>query len=146
LSAYFDTGVLVKLYCLEANTPEAVKLVGQFNPPLAFTHWQEIEIKNALRLKLFRKELTSAESKKALGALQTDLASGVLQRASYNITAVFRIADDLSERHTASLGCRTLDILHVAVAKVINADAFVTFDIRQAALATKEGLKVEGPA
>lgn len=143
MSAYFDTGVLVKLYCLEVNTPEAVKLVEQFNPPLVFTHWQDTEIKNALRLKLFRRELTSTELKLALGSLQIDLASGLLRRASYDIAAVFRTADELSERHTASLGCRTLDILHVAVAKVIGVADFVTFDTRQALLATKEGLNVK---
>lgn len=142
MNAYFDTGVLVKLYCIEVNTPEAVKLVKQFTPPIVFCHWQEIEIKNALRLKLFRKELTATELKKALGNLQADIASGLLQRVTYDIGAVFRMANEFSERHTATLGCRTLDILHVAVAKEIGARTFVTFDTRQAAIAAKAGMEV----
>ena len=142
MNAYFDTGVLVKLYCPEANTSEAVELVKRFTPPIPFCHWQEIEIQNALRLKLFRKELTAPVLKKALGNFQTDIESGLLQRVSYDMGDVFRVASELSGRHTATIGCRTLDILHVAVAKVIGAVAFVTFDVRQAAIAAKAGLKV----
>jgi len=55
---------------------------------------------------------------------------------------VFRVAGELSGRHTAAIGCRTLDILHVAVAKVIGAKIFVTLDARQAAVAAKAGIKV----
>lgn len=142
MNAYFDTGVLVKLYCPEPNTPEAVKLVQRFQPPLPFCHWQEIEIQNALRLKVFRKELTPAQLKKALANFQADIDSGLLKRVPYEIGDVFRVAGELSRRHSAMIGCRTLDILHVAVAKVIGATAFVTFDVRQAAIAEKAGLKV----
>jgi hypothetical protein len=37
----------------------------------------------------------------------------------------------------------TLDILHVAAAMILRADTFLTFDKRQAALATTAGLRVE---
>lgn len=142
MNAYFDTGVLVKLYCPESNTPEAVVLVKRFDPPIAFCHWQEIEIQNALRLKLFRKEFTAAGLKKALGLLQADVESGLLRRVPLDMGEVFRVAGELSGKHTATMGCRTLDILHVAVAKVLGSRIFVTFDARQAAVAAKAGLKV----
>jgi predicted nucleic acid-binding protein len=124
------------------NTPEAVALVKRFNPPIPFSHWQEIEIQNALRLKLFRKEMTAAVLKKALGNFRVDIESGLLQRVPYDMERVFRVAGELSGKYTALIGCRTLDILHVAVAKVIGAKIFVTMDARQAAVATKAGLKV----
>jgi predicted nucleic acid-binding protein len=142
LNAYFDTGVLVKLYCPETNTPEAVALVKRFNPPIPFCHWQEIEIQNALRLKLFRKELTASVLKKALKNFQVDVEGGLLQRVPFDMGEVFRVAGELSGKYTALIGCRTLDFLHVAVAKVIGAAVFVTFDARQAAVAVKAGLKV----
>lgn len=44
-----------------------------------------------------------------------------------------------------TLGCRTLDILHVACATVLNADVFVTYDKRQRALALVAGLNVLPP-
>ncbi|MCX6968083.1 MAG: type II toxin-antitoxin system VapC family toxin [Verrucomicrobia bacterium] len=142
MNAYFDTGVLVKLYCPEANTPEAVKLVQRFQPPLPFCHWQEIEIENALRLKVFRKEFTPLQLKKALVNFQEDIGGGLFKRVSYDMKDVFRVAGELSGRYAMTLGCRTLDILHVAVAKVIGVETFVTFDTRQAAVAAKAGLKV----
>jgi predicted nucleic acid-binding protein len=52
-------------------------------------------------------------------------------------------ADELSAGHSAILGCRTLDIIHVAVAVVIGAKEFVTFDARQAAMAKQAGLTVK---
>ena len=42
----------------------------------------------------------------------------------------------------STLGCRTLDIIHVAAALVLGAKEFVTFDARQGALAKKVGLTV----
>ena len=44
---------------------------------------------------------------------------------------------------TTTLGCRTLDIIHVAAALVLEAKEFVTFDTRQAALAKQAGLTVK---
>ena len=47
------------------------------------------------------------------------------------------------DAYFSSLGCRTLDIIHVAAALVIGAKEFVTFDGRQAAMARKAGLTVK---
>jgi uncharacterized protein len=52
-------------------------------------------------------------------------------------------AEELSAGHAATLGCRTLDIIHVAAAVVIGVSDFVTFDNRQAALAKLCGLTVK---
>lgn len=43
----------------------------------------------------------------------------------------------------AILGCRTLDIIHVAAALVLGTKEFVTFDGRQGALAKQAGLTVK---
>ena len=43
---------------------------------------------------------------------------------------------------TLRLGCRTMDILHVACAIEIAATEFLTFDQRQHSLALHAGLKV----
>jgi hypothetical protein len=40
------------------------------------------------------------------------------------------------------LGCRTLDVLHVACACELAADHFLSFDQRQKTLARKAGLNV----
>ncbi len=51
MGVYVDTGILVKLYVKEATTPQAIALVLGFPAPLPLTHIQELEIRNALRLK-----------------------------------------------------------------------------------------------
>ena len=55
-------------------------------------------------------------------------------------------AADLSRKHTAELGCRTLDVLHVASALELKFKRFLTFDSRQQALARKLRLRVVIPA
>jgi len=47
--------------------------------------------------------------------------------------------------HTAALGTRTLDVLHVASAVTLEATHFVSYDRRQVALATAAGLRVLAP-
>lgn len=48
----------------------------------------------------------------------------------------------MTER-TPILGCRSLDILHVAAARLLEAERFITADKRQAALAEGERLTVD---
>jgi hypothetical protein len=45
-------------------------------------------------------------------------------------------------RRTPTLGCRSLDVLHVAAARLLDAKVFLTADRRQASLAEGEGLAV----
>lgn len=52
------------------------------------------------------------------------------------------LADELGERHTAELGVRNSDLLHVAAAVSLKATIFLTCDQRQLALARAAGLKV----
>ena len=63
-------------------------------------------------------------------------------RTAMKWPAVFRLATRLSERHSASYGTRSLDILHVAAATVMRVEHFVSFDARQRVLAAALGIKV----
>jgi predicted nucleic acid-binding protein len=143
MDAYFDSGIIVKLYVREATSPEAVRLVGAYAAPYWLTHWQALEVKNAIRLKAFRKEITAAEMNQSIAAFQQDVASGRWQRPVYSAGVVEEKADELSASHSAIIGCRTLDIIHVAVAIVTGAKEFVTFDGRQALMAKQAGLTVK---
>jgi predicted nucleic acid-binding protein len=146
LSAYFDTGVLLKSYVTEKNSAVADALILQAAVPIPFTHFHEIELRTALRLKRGRGEITDAELKGALRSLQEDIDAGRLKKPAYDLPDVFHKAEELSAKHAAITLSRSLDILHVAAAVVIGAKNFVTFDARQAALATRAGLKVKTQA
>jgi predicted nucleic acid-binding protein len=142
MTAYFDSGVLTKLYCMEADSQKAASIVEHYDPPYPFTHWQEIEIRNALRLKGFRKELTEREIEESLALIREDIKTGVLKRPPYDLEEVFKMAEILSAEYAFVTGCRTLDILHVAVARTIGVGEFCSFDVRQRQLAVKAGLHI----
>jgi hypothetical protein len=142
VGAYFDSGILVKNYCRELTSPEAISLILAEPLPLPLTHLQEAEVRNALRLKLFRREMTSTALKGSLSLLDEDIREGRFERPIYNAWAVYRRAEFLSRLHTSTTGARMLDILHVAAALEIEAIRFASFDQRQRAVAKKAGLKV----
>ena len=139
---YFDSGVIVKLYVPEPSSPDAVRLVTAGPPPAPLTDWQALEVRNALRLKRFRGEITARELRSALRAFAEDERLGRWQRPVLDLAETVRRAESLSARHAPALGCRTLDILHVAAATVLGVRDFVSFDGRQRQLARKVGLRV----
>jgi predicted nucleic acid-binding protein len=140
--AYFDSSVLVKAYCLETTSPQALALIRRFKPPFLFTPLHAIEIKNALRLKRHRRELSRSQMRGAIENLQHDIDSGFYYVPDLDFREVLDHAEFLSAAHTAAVGARSLDILHVAAANLLGARQFVSFDRRQRSLASKSGLKI----
>jgi len=70
---------------------------------------------------------------------------GWLVELAVDWDAAFEIACDLSQKHTDRTGGRAIDLLHVAFAKSIEAESFLTTDERQGGIARAEGLKVIAP-
>jgi predicted nucleic acid-binding protein len=143
MNAYFDTAIILKLYVREATSPEAVRLANECPTPYLLTPWQEIEARVALRLKAFRKEITAAEMEASVQAFDEDVLSGRWRKPNYEEATVWRHARELCDRHASKIGCRTLDLLHVAIALSLGVSTFVTFDERQRAVAKLEGLIVK---
>ena len=143
MDAYFDSAIIVKLYVQEATSPDAIRLAGAYAAPYVLTQWQALEVKNAIRLKTFRAEITAAEMNQSIAAFEQDIGAGRWHRPAYTTAAIELKADELSAGHSATLGCRTLDIIHVAAALVLGIKEFVTLDVRQGALAKKAGLTVK---
>jgi len=142
LNAYIDSGILVKNYCEEANTSTAINLIMAERLPLPLTRLQEMEVRNALRLKFFRREISALELDQSLDLLSADVREGRFEVCRYNENEVYRRAEQLSRQFTSSTGARTLDILHIAAALEIGSTRFVSFDLRQRTVAKKAGLKV----
>ncbi len=142
MNHYADSSFLVSCYVSDANTPRAKAYLLQTGEPLVFTALHALEVRNAFRLGVFRGLFTAAEASAARANLEADLRSGRLVKKSVNWPVVLRIAARFSERHSATVGTRSLDILHVAAAKALRAVEFVSFDGRQRTLAATVGLKV----
>jgi predicted nucleic acid-binding protein len=141
LKIYFDTGLILKLYSFEPNSAPAIALIQSHGVPIILSGLQQTELRNALHRKRARGEMTPAQLKKALKDLQRDLDSGVLLSPRVDWPEVWRKADRLTAKYAPVTSCRTLDVLHVAVALHLDVRIFGTTDRRQLLLAAKAGLK-----
>lgn len=141
-AGYADTGVMVKGYVLESDSEAAVGILESLGEPLLYSHLHTIEIPNAIRLKRFRGEITKAQEIAANRAFLSDIESGVLTPCDYDLGEVFLLAERLSAKHSAIIGTRSLDLLHVAAALEAGATHFASLDTRQRKIASLNGLKI----
>lgn len=139
MSAYADTSFLVSLYTPDVNSPAAARFMKHAELPLAITPLGELELMNALQLRVFRKELSAGKVRAAAALFREDLAAGILAIRPLS-APVFERAKHLARTRTANLGTRTLDLLHVASAVVLQSDFFYSFDRHQLQSARAEGL------
>ena len=142
MTAYADTAFLCSLHAPDAHTGRVVAWLQRPRAPLPFTGLHRLEFRNALRLRVFRKEITPEQRELAIQAMLSDIADDVFAYAEPSWPEVLMEAERLSAGHTESIGIRSLDILHVASALVLGAKDFLTFDTRQGTLAKAAGLRV----
>ena len=140
---YVDTSVIVKLYFKEKYSRKASIWLKENNEAIPLTSFHELELINAINLKQFRTEITPDETRLILSRFEEHEISGIYYRPQLDWSAIFIHAIDLSKKHSASIGSRSLDILHVASALSISADRYLTLDDRQTRLAALAGLKIE---
>ena len=140
--AVADTSFLFSLYGADAHTAAARSWIGRKREPVAITLLGRYELGNALRFAAFRNAISGADCASALAAFESDLKVGYLQLAPCDFPAIIGEAQRLSELHTLAGGHRSFDILHVATARTLKADAFLSFDAKQRKLARAVGLPV----
>jgi predicted nucleic acid-binding protein len=138
VTAYPDTSFLVSVYLTDAHSSEADQLMFEYRSSLVLTPLHELEFSNAVELAVFRRAITATQATKARADFEQDVAHWTLHPLPVN---TFARAVTLARRHTARRGTRSLDILHVAAALTLGAEAFLTFDHRQHRLAKAEGLR-----
>ena len=109
------------------------------------TRFGRAEIVNSVHLAVHRKYIEDRAARAAIADLDADVREGRLAIVDLPWRRALDLATELSVRHTAALGTRTLDVLHVAAALTLEARRFVSYDRRQAALARAVGLRVLAP-
>ncbi len=144
LSPSPDPSFLISLYGDDAHTARARSWLGSHGGTLPVTALALFEHANALRCAAFRKAISREDALGSLQAVAHDLKFGMLVIAGPSLPDVLAEAERLSARHSLVGGFRSFDILHVAAARVLKADVFLSFDVAQRNLATAAGLKV-GP-
>jgi predicted nucleic acid-binding protein len=142
MRAYVDTSVLGALFLPEAESARAAALVQRMQEPLAFTPLHRLELRNAIRLAVLRRRITALQATATLHQQESHERAGFFMSATPMWNDVYAQAELLSADNSAELGCRALDILHVAAALTFGVREFYTFDQDQARLARAAGLKV----
>jgi predicted nucleic acid-binding protein len=140
---FADTSFLVSLYVDEKPSPVARSYTEKAEEGLVFTPFHRLELRTALRLRVFRGEITKHQLRKSFQLIESDLQEGVLLHISFNWTDVLRQAEEIAEAYLIEVGTRSGDLLLVAAAIVLGTTEFCTFDQRQAELAKCAGLKVK---
>ncbi len=112
--------------------------------------WHRVEVLNSIR-QLARhpdaaRRLSRAEAKALIHRLETDVRLGYFTHLEADWRDVLRTANEVSIASGFDLACRAPDLLHVAYAKELAADVFVSFDEDQLTLAAAAGLKTTKPA
>jgi len=140
---FCDSSFLASLFVeRDALHVPACRIAQRFTAPMPYTLLGELEVLNALNRGLGEKMIDHASYAATLKKIAGDEADGFLIRRAINQVRHFEKARQLSKRFTGEMFCRSLDLLQVAAAVVLGAETFVTFDARQAKLATAAGLIV----
>jgi predicted nucleic acid-binding protein len=140
LKLYIDSSVLVKLYYPELESKVFAEWIKKQKQAIIFTHFHELEITNAFALKAFRNEISEEKFKDFRNVLEKDKASGILNVVSPDWSDVLLESIKISKRSSSAIGARSLDIIHVASADILNCDTFLTNDKRQLSAALTIGI------
>jgi len=101
------------------------------------------ELVNAIQLALFRKMIPASAARAALATAKDDLAIGAAVLVPCDWPAAHGRALQISMQQSGGGGHRGFNILHVATALELGAKEFLTFDVRQGALARAVGLNAK---
>ena len=141
MKVYADPSFIVSLYSPDANSAAAVHAMQVSSTDRFVTTFGELEVVNAMGLRIFRKEVSPVQAQSSLVEFEKDLREGIFHLRGLTDSILER-ARQLSRKTTAKLGTRTADLLHVAAALELDADCLYTFDQHQRKLAHSLRLKV----
>ena len=144
MNSYADTSFLVSLYGRDVNSRRAIAFAEAHHPVFMVTPFGEMEFTSIVYAVVARpKGWTVREARAIEENFTHDLQTGIWRWEDLPSESWAR-ARELARRYAPSMGCRALDVLHVASALALAGDDFYTFDRDQAKLARAAGLHVLG--
>jgi predicted nucleic acid-binding protein len=141
--AFADTGFIASLYLKESTSAPARAAIQAAPSSLPLTPLVMLELRNAFNRAVQRQRITAPQRDALWQDVEADIASGFLVTVPVASGPLHDTARKLSDRHTPVLGTRSLDLLHIATALVLEAKVFFSFDDRQRRAAASEGLEVK---
>ena len=143
MNAYADTGFVVALYKEESTSARAAALMARQTAAVRLSQLGELEFHNALHLAVFRGDLSAGDAALKKRLFLEDVANGIFIIMPVPASELLAKSVELADRHSARLGTRSLDLMHVAAALLLKAETFFSFDERQRKAAKLERLKVK---
>ena len=105
-----------------------------------WTPWQRVEVFNTFRQAERAGAISQGESRQLIRLLEQEVRLGYWPHVEFDWTAAVRTAGELAAEHSLKMVVRGMDLFHVSIALEVAADAFLTFDDEQSALAEAAGL------
>lgn len=141
---YADTSWWLGYKCRRDTQHEAALSLFEREPEaeVLWTPWQRVEVFNSFcqteRAGLLRK----GESRQIIRLLEQEVRLGYWPHVEFDWTDAVRTAGELRAEHSLKMVVRAMDLFHVAIAIEIGAEALLSFDTDQIALAAAAGLAV----
>lgn len=142
MKSYADSGFVVSLYKNEETSAQASRTLQSTRPPVLLSSLGLLEVRNAFHLAVFRKQITEPERQLKWQRFNEDLDAGLYAMPPIAQAELYAKAGELADKYSATEGTRSLDLLHVAAALLVEAGELLSFDARQRKVAASEGLKV----
>jgi predicted nucleic acid-binding protein len=143
LRTYADTSFLISLYLDDDHTGKANEWMKHRAEPIPFTPLHRHEFRNAIRAAVWRQQIDGAKRREFFRQMDQDLKAGFLVHQAVAWTDAFREAERIGESQAEQTGVRAADLLHIAIASVLDADEFLTFDAAQRKAAIGAGFECE---
>jgi hypothetical protein len=105
-----------------------------------WTPWHRVEVFNCFRQAERAGLVSSGESRHLIRMLEQEVRLGYWPHIEFDWTDAIRTACEIGAEHALTMSVRAMDLFHVSIALVVAADAFLSFDDDQNALAKAVGL------
>lgn len=107
-----------------------------------WTPWQRVEVFNGFCQAERAGLLANGEARQIIRLLEQEVRLGYWPHVEFDWTDAVRTAGELRAEHSLKMVVRAMDLFHVAIAIEVAAEALLSFDTDQIALAEAAGLKV----
>jgi predicted nucleic acid-binding protein len=141
---YADTSWWFAYKCrLDLQHPVATRLFDQQpDAEILWTPWQRVEVFNGFSQAERAGLLAKGEARRTIRLLEQEVRIGYWPHVEFDWTDAVRTAGELRAEHSLKLRIRSMDLFHVAIAIEVGADALISFDSDQIALAEAAGYPV----
>ncbi|HWB04242.1 MAG TPA: PIN domain-containing protein [Verrucomicrobiales bacterium] len=142
MTVFADSSFLLSLVIRDANSRAARRWWQRRNEPLCASPLVLFECENGLRSLHLRGGLSEEEAATAKLLLEKFVSEGVVAIREVRLKLLMAEARRLLIHFARPVVHGSLDVLHVAAARVLRAETLVSFDDNQRGLAADAGFRV----